>query len=1026
MPAPVTFEHYEVLTRADGSLHELGRGAMGITYKCFDTMLRVPVALKVVNAVYLESDSARQRFVREARAAAQLRHRNVASVFHLGEEGGNYFYVMEFIDGETVEALVKRQGPLGPVFALRIVAQVARALNAAQLQDLVHRDIKPSNLMAVVEDDDLVIKVIDFGLAKALFGDSSSTGAALTHGGGFVGTPQFASPEQLEDREVDARSDIYSLGITLWYLLRGAPPFHGSMARVIGQHLSAPPPFEELDAFPQAVVDLLGRMLAKDPAERPQTPAQLRKEVEHCLSLLAGPIKTRAALSATPQSTAPSVPFVVASDGAQLETGVTLAQRYLITEELDENEAGTSFVARDLRQSSDVRLLALHSELIADRECFGKIEREAGTVATLAHPNVLEVFGLTTSGSNAFLTLGSVNGFTLRDLLRVRRELPPEEVCQILAPAAAGLDHALAHLPRLELGLHHVLVDFPGHGEAVDELLAQSIPRWPDFVIKINPLATWRDIFALTWAAGQTAVGAMGRQEQKATSSRAAAIQAFGAIAYELLGGVAAGSPARNYSPLADLDEAGNVVLRRALIAPDSFASASEFVQQLSTPASAQPAAMSPASVASVAPPHTPELVVEPSPPPIKEGVAPPVFVDEPPPGAPPHRRILIPVAIFLLATGAAYLISRTHPRAPEPPLTLTTPAPVIEPSTPSSLARLTTPGSVPSSPPRLPPVTPPLPPSRRDLASDARRAAEAFETKQQSHQALSAWLRMARDFPEFDAGRLGVELLLSHLRRRPGGLTRAEFASMRPEIGESAKLGVVSAMLILGDALRETDPKQAFAWYCTAAEGGDPLAMTQAGLMLSNGAGAPRDLGKAAAFLQMATDQGDPAATHLLAECYLDGKGVAKDPKRAVVLLRKAVARGNIRATNRLGWCYHKGIGLARDPHEAFRLFSEAAEGGSAEAIGNLGALYMNGEGVEKNEIKGVEKFKEASLKGDPTSMFYYAGCLESGQAVKANAEAAKKLFQKAAGAGQAEAIEWCKSHNVPPNPNLDVQNLK
>ena len=94
MPSTVTFEHYEVMTREDGSLCELGRGAMGITYKGFDTRLRVPVALKVINAAHLHSDTARQRFVREARSAARLRHRNVASVFHLGEEGENYFYAM--------------------------------------------------------------------------------------------------------------------------------------------------------------------------------------------------------------------------------------------------------------------------------------------------------------------------------------------------------------------------------------------------------------------------------------------------------------------------------------------------------------------------------------------------------------------------------------------------------------------------------------------------------------------------------------------------------------------------------------------------------------------------------------------------------------------------------------------------------------------------------------------------------------------------------------------------------------------
>ena len=136
MPEAVTkesvmFDHYSVLLRDDGSLYELGRGAMGITYKAYDTNLRIPVALKVINGAFLNSEVARQRFVREARAAAKLRHRHVASVFHLATEGEAMFYAMEFIDGETVDALIKRQGPLRPLLALQIIDQVARALNAA-------------------------------------------------------------------------------------------------------------------------------------------------------------------------------------------------------------------------------------------------------------------------------------------------------------------------------------------------------------------------------------------------------------------------------------------------------------------------------------------------------------------------------------------------------------------------------------------------------------------------------------------------------------------------------------------------------------------------------------------------------------------------------------------------------------------------------------------------------------------------------------------------------------------------------
>jgi serine/threonine protein kinase len=283
MPEAILFDHYEVLTRDDGSAHELGRGAMGITYKAFDTSLRITVALKVINATYLNSEVARQRFVREARSAAKLRHRHVASVFHLGTEGETWFYAMEFIDGETVEAVIKREGPLPPAMALTITAQVARALNAATQHGLVHRDIKPANLMLVREDDELVAKVIDFGLAKTSVAGDPEDAATLSMGG-FVGTPHFASPEQLEEREIDVRSDIYSLGVTLWYMLAGQAPFAGSMAQVMSQHLSKPPPFEKLEALPPAAAEVLRRMLEKDPADRFQTPAELRKAIEDALA----------------------------------------------------------------------------------------------------------------------------------------------------------------------------------------------------------------------------------------------------------------------------------------------------------------------------------------------------------------------------------------------------------------------------------------------------------------------------------------------------------------------------------------------------------------------------------------------------------------------------------------------------------------------------------------------------------------------------------------------------------------------
>ncbi len=161
------FEHYELVTGEDGKPVELGRGAMGVTYKAFDVDLHCPVTLKVISERYLGDESARLRFLREARSAARLRHSNVASVLHLGRTGSSYFYAMEFVEGETLENLIKRSGRLEVKLALEITTQVAAGLAAVHKQKLVHRDIKPSNIMVSVEEESSVTaKIIDLGLAK--------------------------------------------------------------------------------------------------------------------------------------------------------------------------------------------------------------------------------------------------------------------------------------------------------------------------------------------------------------------------------------------------------------------------------------------------------------------------------------------------------------------------------------------------------------------------------------------------------------------------------------------------------------------------------------------------------------------------------------------------------------------------------------------------------------------------------------------------------------------------------------------
>ena len=271
------FEHYEVFRHADGTPIELGRGAMGVTYKALDVDLQRLVTLKIISARYLNDDSARLRFLREARAAASLRHPNVASVFHLGMTGENYFYAMEFVEGETLETVINCRGRLELKLVLEIATQVAAGLAAVHKQNLVHRDIKPTNIMVSLEEEEdaLTAKIIDLGLAKAV--NEPSDDAAISMPGGFAGTPEFASPEQFAGIGVDIRSDLYSFGVVLWEMLAGQAPFEGSPAEVMYQHQHAPLPLGQLKGVPQPVVLLLEALLQKDPAQRFQTPNELLK-----------------------------------------------------------------------------------------------------------------------------------------------------------------------------------------------------------------------------------------------------------------------------------------------------------------------------------------------------------------------------------------------------------------------------------------------------------------------------------------------------------------------------------------------------------------------------------------------------------------------------------------------------------------------------------------------------------------------------------------------------------------------------
>jgi serine/threonine protein kinase len=279
---------------------------MGVTYKALDVDLCCPVALKFISEKYVGDESARLRFFREARAAAKVRHTNVAAVLHLGRTGSGYFYAMEYVEGETLERLIKRSGQLEVKLALEIASQVGAGLAAVHKQKLVHRDIKPSNIMGSPDEGGTVAtKIIDLGLAKSL--DEPGAQTAISAPGTFAGTPEFASPEQFAGIGADIRSDLYSLGITLWKMVTGKTPFRGTPGEVMYKHQHSPLPLEELEGVPQPLIVLLETLLEKDPGQRFQDPGELVKAIPTITGRIeAGRRITREALHKMPQAAAPA------------------------------------------------------------------------------------------------------------------------------------------------------------------------------------------------------------------------------------------------------------------------------------------------------------------------------------------------------------------------------------------------------------------------------------------------------------------------------------------------------------------------------------------------------------------------------------------------------------------------------------------------------------------------------------------------------------------------------------------------
>jgi serine/threonine protein kinase len=625
MAAERRFEHYEVLQREDGSLWELGRGAMGVTYKAFDTDLHCTVALKVINPAILDTEGTEQRFLREARAAAQLRQPNIATVLRLGKtEDGTHFYAMEFCEGPTLEEFVKEKGRLDVELALSFALQVTKALIVAEEHNVVHRDIKPANLIIVKQRaEGLIVKVIDFGLAKSVTDKGSSWTSMSLATAGFVGTAHFSSPEQLEQGQVDVRSDIYSLGATIWFMLTGQPMFSGSVARVMSQHLSSPPPWDQLDAYrpPANVRVLLTSLLAKSPTERPQSALELKELIEGCLRELRDEPSKSVGASASP----------IGAD--------VLADRWKLLEE-QRGLGRHIYRAVDLKEQGNIVAIRLvEAEIAQDDPRWQELVQTMSFFQSAPESMVRPLCLNRDHPERPFLVTEWIDGIPLVALLRRRGTFSWKESGKLASDLAPALDFAVEHgITCRAFSKDDVILTFPANGNLearLDELAKKPITDCADVRAIIDLLPVNADAAAANQSLLSMATIVPG-SSPSTRADKVPTLRDLAALIYELLGG-APRLQAQRYVPLARVSAEGNELLKSVLTSPNEnrdFSSGADFAARMlesdhigTSPKSrklAQPSVVTP-QPAPAATPSRRRPVTLPSVPP------PPISVDEVP-----------------------------------------------------------------------------------------------------------------------------------------------------------------------------------------------------------------------------------------------------------------------------------------------------------------------------------------------------------------------------------------------------------
>lgn len=386
----------------------LGKGGMGVVYRAWDTTLERDVALKLLVTDLASEDETRERFLREARAAAELNHRNIVKIYDFGEDGGRAFIVMELLEGATLGVLLKSYPELSIIRKLQIMNRVCDGLAFSHSRAIVHRDLKPGNLFLT---EDRQVKILDFGLARV-------ASSSLTKSGLVFGTPDYMSPEQVRGKIVDERSDIFSLGAVFYQLLSGRKPFAAkSLPEVMRKVLTEEPkPLTGREATP-ALARIVGRALQKEPLKRYQ-------RVEELMADLRG--------------VDPDEPAETGSATGE----PTQVDRYRIVERIGQGGMGVVYKARDPVLDREVAIKSMLVHFGDDQQARARFKQEARSAARLQHPNIVTIYEFGEQDDSPYLVMEFLGGEDLETLIHQQPPLDLVERLDIVAQLCDGLAYA--------------------------------------------------------------------------------------------------------------------------------------------------------------------------------------------------------------------------------------------------------------------------------------------------------------------------------------------------------------------------------------------------------------------------------------------------------------------------------------------------------------------------------------------------------------------------------------------------------